>query len=390
MNVLGAALLVLLQAKEVAVPPGGDLAAAVAAAGPGGIVTLGPGTHRTGPLRLAPPLARITLRSGPGGRAALDFAGQGGLYIQADGALLENLDVLNAQNFGVDVDASDVTLKGCKVFGSGGDAVKLSPGPWQQKKYHRGARILGCEIGANKAFEGIDGVGMDDVLIADCVFRDTPGWGVYLKGGASRGIVERCIFVRTGTLPNNPAGGVCLGEHTGPDEVMTNKHGRAWESVDATVRHNLFVDIPGAALAAWCAKNARFEHNTCVDVATSDRAAVIILSNHGLPSTDVTVAGNVVVGSRTGKRPLVWIYEKGAAGKLVFERNVWWGGNGKFWNQAAGAGPVDFAAWNSVGMDRDGSYADPRLDAAFRPDPAGPAAGRGAAPLPLSPGLLKR
>ncbi|NJS14711.1 MAG: hypothetical protein HC788_09045 [Sphingopyxis sp.] len=42
-----------------------------------------------------------------GASASIDFAGKGGIYVQADGALLENLDVLNAQNFGVDIDASE-------------------------------------------------------------------------------------------------------------------------------------------------------------------------------------------------------------------------------------------------------------------------------------------
>jgi hypothetical protein len=190
-------------------------------------------------------------------------------------------------------------------------------------------------------------------------------------------VVERCTFLRTGTLPNNPAGGVCLGEHTGPDEVMTNKHGQPWESVDGVVRDCVFIDIPSAALAAWCAKNARFENNTCVNAATSDRAAIIVLSNHGLPSTDLAFVGNIVVGSESGKRPLLWIYEKGAAGKLVFERNVWWGGNGKFWNQAAGAGPVDFKAWSASGLDTGGVFADPQLDATHRPKAGGPAADRG-------------
>ncbi|HEX7897192.1 MAG TPA: right-handed parallel beta-helix repeat-containing protein [Planctomycetota bacterium] len=334
---------------------GDDLSAAVAK---GGVVTLAPGKHRSGPLMLS---SKVTLRAEK--RATIDFEGKGGLYLKADGCVVENLEILNAQNFGVDVDASDCVLKGCAVFGSGGDAVKLSPGNWREKKYNRGAKILNCEIGKNKAFEGIDCVGQDDVLIADCKFIDTPGWGVYLKGGAARGVVERCVFERTGTLANNPAGGVCLGEHTGPDEVMTNKHGQPWECVDGVVRHCVFIDIPSAALAAWCAKNSLFAHNTIVSAATKDRAAIIVLSNHGLPSTDLTFEGNIIVGAPG--RPLVWLYDKGAAGKIVFKDNVWWGGNGKFWNQAAGRGPEDFAAWKAV--DPTSVFADPKLDAAHRP-----------------------
>lgn len=349
-------LLLALQAVAV----GEDLAAAVAR---GGTVVLAPGIHRSGQLGIFKP---TTLRSAPEGRATIDFEGKGGIYLKADGCLLENLDLLNAQNFGVDVDGSDNVLRGCTVFGSGGDAVKLSPGNWPQKKYNRGTKILGCTIGRNKAFEGVDCVGQDDVLIADCRFLDTPGWGVYLKGGATRGVVERCVFERTGTLANNPAGGVCLGEHTGPDEVMTNKHGKPWESVDCVVRNCVFVDIPSAALAAWCAKNATFANNTITGAATRDRAAFIVLSNHGLPSTDLAFVNNVVVGAPG--RPLVWIYEKGAAGTLAFENNVWWGGNGKFRNAAAG--DVDFAAWQAV--DKTSVFADPKLDAARRPAAGSP------------------
>ncbi len=350
-------MMTLLLALQV-VAVGDDLSAAIAR---GGTVTLAPGRHRSGQLGI---FAKVTLRAAPGGRATIDFEGKGGLYLKADGCVLEDLDLLNAQNFGVDVDASDCVLRNCTVFGSGGDAVKLSPGNWQQKKYNRGTRILKCEIGRNKAFEGVDCVGQDDVLIADCRFVDTPGWGVYLKGGATRGVVERCVFERTGTLENNPAGGVCLGEHTGPDEVMTNKHGQPWESVDCAVRNCVFIDIPSAALAAWCAKNATFANNTIASAATRDRAAIIVLSNHGLPSTDVAFVNNVVVGAPG--RPLVWIYEKGAAGTLTFANNVWWGGNGKFRN----AGDLDFAAWQA--LDKTSVFADPKLDGNRRPAAGSP------------------
>jgi len=356
-------LATLAGAQEVKLSPGADLALAVAQASRGAVLTLAGGRYPSGQLSFGPSAAGITIRSKPGERAAIDFEGKGGFYLKADGIVLRDLDILNARNFAVDIDGSDCTLEGCKVLGSGGDAIKLSPGNWQQSKYNRGAKILRCEIGQNKAFEGIDCVGQDDVKIIDCWFHDTPGWGVYLKGGATRGLIEGCVFERTGTLANNPAGGVCLGEHTGPDEVMTNKHKQPWESVDCVVRNCLFLDIPSAAMAAWCAKNATFANNTVVNGAVRDRAAVILLSNHGLPSTDVTFVNNIVVGSKEGNRPLVWIYDKGAAGKLVFENNCWSGGNGKFWNQAAGAGPVDFAAWQATGFDKGSLSGDPGLDA---------------------------
>lgn len=358
---MNAIALLILLAQDVDLAPGADLAQALSRVGPGGTITLAAGRYAPGQTMIT--TARLTVRSKPGGRAVLDFGGRGGFYLKGDGIVLRDLDILNAQNFGVDVDGSDCVLEGCRVLGSGGDAVKLSPGNWQQKKYNRGTRIERCEIGENKAFEGIDCVGQDDVRIVDSYFHDTPGWGVYLKGGAARGVIERCLFVRCGTMPSNPAGGVCLGEHTGPDEVMTNKHGKAWESVDCTVRNNVFLDIDSAAMAAWCAKGARFQNNTAVNVATRDRAAIIVLQNHNLPSTDLEFVNNVVVGSKQGNRPLVWIYAQGADGRIVFENNCWSGGNGKFWNQAAGAGPVDFAQWQSAsGTDKTSLFADPKLD----------------------------
>lgn len=373
------ALLAFQAGKEVQVVPGADLNAAVAQAGAAGTLTLVPGRYTAGLVAIGPSLAGLTIRSKPGGRAEIDFEGKGGFYLKADKVTLKDLDVLNAQNFAIDVDGSDCTIDGCKVLGSGGDAIKLSPGNWQQKKYNRGATIVRCEIGKNKGFEGIDCVGMDDVKVLNCYIHDTPGWGVYLKGGATRGLVEGCTFQRCGTLANNPAGGVVLGEHTGPDEVMTNKHGQPWESVDSVVRNNLFLDIDSAAMAAWCAKNATFANNTCVNVATRDRAAFIVLQNHNLPSTDLTFVNNLVVGSKEGNRPLVWLYDKGAAGKLVFENNCWWGGNGKFWNQAAGAGPVDFAAWQSAGFDKTSLFVDPRLDPKHRLAAGSPCIDRGRA-----------
>jgi hypothetical protein len=350
--------LLLLPAQETRLKPGDDLAAAVAQAAKGATLVLAGGRYTPGQVGVGPSAAGLTIRSAAGERAVIDFQGKGGFYLKADGVVLRDLDILNAQNFAIDVDGADCVVEGCTVLGSGGDAIKLSPGNWQQGKYNRGAKIVRCEIGGNKAFEGIDCVGQDDVQVIDCYIHDTPGWGVYLKGGATRGVIEGCVFVRCGTLENNPAGGVCLGEHTGPDEVMTKKHGQAWESVDCMVRNNILIDIPSAALAAWCAKGPTFANNTCVNVATKDRAAFISLSNHGLPSTDVTFVNNIVVGSKEGNRPLVWFYDKGIAGKTVFENNCWSGGNGKFWNQAGGQGPVDFAAW----AEKNSFFGDPGLD----------------------------
>ncbi|MBI3856479.1 MAG: right-handed parallel beta-helix repeat-containing protein, partial [Planctomycetes bacterium] len=167
--------------KEILLAPGGDIAGAVAQAAPGSIITLAGGAYAPGQIGSGSSAVGVTIRSKPGQRAQLDFGARGGFYLTADAFTLKDLDILNAQNFAVDIDASNCTLDGCKVLGSGGDVIKLSPGKWQAKKYNHGATIINCEIGANKAFEGVDCVGQDDVRIINCHFHDTPGWGVYLK-----------------------------------------------------------------------------------------------------------------------------------------------------------------------------------------------------------------
>lgn len=373
-----AALLLFCQekGKETVLAPGADVAQAVAQAAPGSLLTLGAGTYESGQISAGPSAAGVVVRSKPGGRAKIDFGGRGGFYVKADGFILRDLDIVNAQNHAIDLDASNCTVEGCKILGSGADVIKLSPGNWQAKKYNHGASIVRCEIGANKAFEGIDCVGHDDVRVVDCHIHDTPGWGIYLKGGAARGVIEGCFFERCGTLENNPAGGACLGEHTGPDAVMTTKHGEPWENVDGTVRNCVFRDIPGPAMAAWCAKGARFLNNTCVNAATKDRAAVIVLANHELPCKDVSFVNNIIVGSREGNRPLVWIYPKGISDGLVLQNNCYSGGNGKFWNQAAGAGLAEFEAWQKT-TDAGSLFADPKLDDNFHLTAASPCLKKG-------------
>jgi hypothetical protein len=221
-------------------------------------------------------------------------------------------------------------------------------------------------------------VGHDDVRVLRCYIHDTPGWGTYLKGGAARGLIEGCVFERCGNLENNPAGGACLGEHTGPDAVMTNKHGEPWENVDGTVRNCLFLDIYSAALAAWCARGAKFHNNTIVYAATRDRASIIVLNNHNLPCKDVAFVNNIVVGAKESGRPLVWVYANGASAGLVFENNCYFGGNGTFWNQGAG-GPVNFEAWKAGGRDAGSLFADPALDGSHRPANGSPCIGKGKA-----------
>ena len=149
-------------AQDIQVKAGGDVGKALAQAGKGVTITLAGGKYAPSQLHLGSSGAGVTLRSRPGERAILDFGKRGGLYIKANGFTLKDVDILNAKQFGVDVDASNVTLDGCRILGSGGDAVKLSPGNWQGKDYNRGATIVNCEIGANADFEGIDCVGQDD------------------------------------------------------------------------------------------------------------------------------------------------------------------------------------------------------------------------------------
>lgn len=360
-----------LAAREITLTPNDALQDALDRASPGDVVTLKGGKYQ-GPLVVR--VARIVVQSAVGETAQLSSPVDGkahacvSITAGGSGAVLRGLDVSGGAMHAVDVQASGCVLENCRFHDSGADCVKCSPGA--DKLAVRACEIYnsGRDAGWNGNAEGIDNVRGDNMHVADCYIHDIATNGLYVKGGARGLLVERCLFQRIGLNKDVMGCGVIAGEHAGGT--------KEYECYDSVVRNCIFLDVRGAAMSAWCAKNAKFYNNTCVNVATHDRAGFIILENHGLPSKDVVFVNNiVVVGS---KRKLVWIYPKGADG-LVLDHNLYFGGDGQFEDMRANwRGNLE--QWREkLKGDAHSACADPKLDAGAHLTDGSPAVDQGQA-----------
>jgi len=343
-------------ATETTLAPGAPLQNAVNSAAAGDVLVLKGGQYQ-GPVCVS--VANLTIQSAAGEMAHITCPVKGASAAcittthGGKGLILRRLEVSGGAMHAVDINATDCRVEGCKLHDSGADCLKCSPGAHKLE-------VLGCEIyasgqdqGWNANAEGIDNVRGDNMHVADCFIHDIATNGIYAKGGARGLLVERCLFMRIGFNKDVLGSGVVAGEHAGGTVE--------YESYDATVRNCIFKDIRGAAMAAWCAKNARFYNNTCLNVATHDRAGFMIIENHNRPSKDVLFVNNIlVVGS---KRNLVWIYPKGLEGTLVMDHNIYFGGNGKFEDGRSGwSGSLE--QWQKkLGVDAHSLYDDPKSDA---------------------------
>lgn len=355
-----------LSAREIFVAPSGSdtaagtqeaplatLGQAIQRAVAGDTITLAAGEY-AGSLLIRTP--RLTIQSAAGERAVIR-AGEKGTNVYLDHCeqvTLRNLDLAGGNGYGVDFDqAKRGLMEGCRCYDVQGEAIKVSP-------YSDHVTIRNCEIFRNQgAAEGIDALGVDYLTVRDCYIHDIQKNGAYAKGGSRYCVFERCVFHRCGLHPTLRGAGVILGQAGGNPRQST-----PYQNADSVVRNCLFVDIEGAAMAAWEAQRPTFYNNTCYQVAKSDRAAMIILGGK-LPSEDVTFLNNIVVVHPNSRRHLFWIYAAGLTGKLTMAGNRYYGGSGLLWDERPGGGLFSLAAWQQkYGADLDSSIGDPGLDKA--------------------------
>ncbi len=109
--------------------------------------------------------------------------------------------------------ASHILIEDCRIHDTGRDAIKIKPNCDD-------ITIRRCEIfrtgvgpanAADPNAEGIDCVNGDRILIQDCDLHDIHSTGIYLKGGSTDAVVERCRVTRCGE------GGILLGFDTSPE-----------------------------------------------------------------------------------------------------------------------------------------------------------------------------
>ncbi|HYP25082.1 MAG TPA: PKD domain-containing protein, partial [Blastocatellia bacterium] len=221
--------------------------------------------------------------------------------------------------------------------------------------------------------EGIDSIGSVGLMIRRSYIHDTRTTGIYLKGGARDGIVERCRVVNAGHS------GILLGQDT-DEEFM--RDGTQFEAINCLARSNLIVNTTGAGIGSYSGNNVRFENNTVIDAARVNQGGFyVVMNSRDVPARQVTFKNNILVMSSS--RPMVFTVSM--AGPLVCDSNLYFkqgGGSYRFSRETSTTFDMweSLSAWqNAMNVDRNSLSADPQVQPAnmYAPAASSPAIDRG-------------
>jgi hypothetical protein len=330
---------------------------------------------------------KLTLASYPGEKALLYGYYEEGpdsptsmVTITANHVLLLNLEIHGGSYYGVKVDLEDeaksttgVRIRGCRIRYTGRDCIKT---------FNADQLVIeDCEIGPSglrdpRNAEGIDCIGSIGVTIRNCYVHDTATNGIYLKGGARNGLIERCRVENTGEF-----GGILLGQDTDPEFM---RDGARHEAINCEARNNIVLNTGAAGLGTYSGNNVRFYNNTLFNVARLGQAGFyVVMNNREVPSRQVTFKNNIV--AVFSHRPMVKLIN--LAGPLRSESNLYYHGlNEAIFGRERWA-PERYENWSfeqwqeQMKVDLRSSLANPLLDVAnlLRPLPDSPALDRGEA-----------
>ncbi|MEW6209043.1 MAG: right-handed parallel beta-helix repeat-containing protein [Acidobacteriota bacterium] len=329
--------------------------------------------------------ANLTISSYPGEKAAIE----GGttedqnnpiciFIIVADNVTLADLEIQGGAYYGVKVDldsnktTNGVTIRRCHIHHTGRDAIKTFNAD--------NLLIEDCEIafsGARDASnaEGIDSIASVGVTIRRCYIHDIPTNGLYLKGGARDGLVERNRIERVGHA------GILLGQDT---DLEYMRDGSRFEAINCAARNNIIVNAGAAGLGTYSGSNVRFENNTVFDVARQYQAAIwIVFNSREVPSEKISFKNNIAVV--TSERPMLFMRDM--ADQIICDSNIYYNARNVYQFKrelTLGREQLDiwnFADWKRQGVDARSLTADPLLDSRdfYRPRQSSPAIDRGEA-----------
>jgi hypothetical protein len=307
--------------------------------------------------------ANLTLASNPGEKAAIvggteenDKNPSSVIITAANNISILNLEIEGGSYYGIKVDldkeptSRGVTIRGCYIHGSGRDCIKTFNAD--------NLLIEDCEIGPSglrdpSNAEGIDSIGSIGVTIRNCYVHDAATTGIYLKGGARNGLVER------NRVERSRGSGILLGQDTDL-EYMRDK--ARYECLDSVARNNIISDTQYAGIGTYSGSNVRFENNTVYEAAKQGQAGFYVVWNsREVPAQKVTFKNNIVVVN--SHRPQVFLFN--LSDQLVSDSNLYFG-NRLFRRESKALGRVDdwtFPQWKQ-GLKIDGQslFADPLLD----------------------------
>lgn len=328
--------------------------------------------------------ASLTISSYPNERAAIVGGTEESeknptsiIVAVANNISILNLDIEGGSYYGIKVDVDKepatrgVIIRGCRIKNTGRDCIKTFNAD--------GLIIEDCEIGpsgvrdASNA-EGIDSIGSVGVTIRNCYVHDVATCGIYLKGGARDGVVERNRVERSGHA------GILLGQDT---DLEFMRDGTKYECLNSVARNNVVVDTQAAGIGTYSGSNVRFENNTVVGVAKASQSGFYVVTNsREVPAKDVFFKNNIVVVG--DQRPVVFTLD--VDGQFVCDSNIYFSRSkpaGDFRRESRK--PERYDAWNFVDwkrqlkIDARSQLIDPLLDAAdlYRPRAGSPAFDKG-------------
>ncbi len=369
---------------------------AVQDAQPGETVVLRQGTY-VEPLEPRVTQPNVTIRSQPGEWAVVDRRTGGEedsgiyFYVDADGGALECLEVVGGF-YAVSIEtrwdwgdpddrtgASHIRLENAKLHGSSRDVVKIKPNCDDVTIRHceiydsgQGQDPTDCNA------EGIDNVNGDRTIVAYNHIHDICSTGVYLKGGATDGLIEYNRIERVG------AAGILLGFDTSPEYFDLTANPGYYENIRGVARHNLVVDAKWAGIGFYAAKDAKAYANTIAQTAQTYHSPIYFGVTYqdwdpdaGRPaSTGVAVYGNIAAQPGTLSQPLAGIrYSSdlgglsGLSGKLDIHDQCYWREAGAaMFEDGRTSFLGDFAAWRShIGAEAGSVEENPLFDAQYKP-----------------------
>jgi len=310
--------------------------------------------------------------------------------VDSDGGRLQRVAVAGGYYYGISFEtrwdwgetdrsgASDILVENCIIHHAGRDCVKIKPGCDD-------ITIRDCEIYSSgfrndENAEGIDNVNGDRTTIVDCHIHDTGTTGVYLKGGATGCMVNRC------RVENCGGAGILLGFDTSPEYFDTSVNPGYYENINGTVKNCVVRDTWYAGIGLYAARNARILHNTIINTATSGQHSPIYFGItlqdwdpdiNGRPaSVNPVILNNIVSQSGDLVAAMVEIRTfhhdslgrvNGLEGPVHMDANCYWGGSGLFEDNRPGMEfSGDLAHWR-VHMNAEAlSFtADPRFSTGF-------------------------
>lgn len=215
-------------------------------------------------------------------------------YPGGDGGKLKKLEIIGGYYYAVNFETkwqwgdpqdrsgvSNVLIEDCIIHDTGYDCIKIKVNCdhitiRRCEIYNSGKNYPPGTDPENANAEGIDNVNGGYMLVQDCYIHDIITNGIYFKGGARYGVVERT------KIENCGIGGIMVGFDTSPDYFDATINPDYYENIYGVVRNCLILNTRFAGIGMYAAFHPKIYNNTLVNVARIGHAAIYFgIAFHG-------------------------------------------------------------------------------------------------------------